>query len=115
MQALKDQKQLLTEQRHEELKRQAEYLTNAFAEAALKERATRLGALSQVELHLRAEEPPVFSRDGIEASQRPLQSHCNYHHLRCEQASRLYRFSFDGFCMHSFVTSSQLARARVRS
>ena len=49
MQALKDQGQLLANQKQEEMKRQAEYLATAFAEASLKERAARAGALDQVQ------------------------------------------------------------------
>ena len=48
LQALQDQEQRLAKQKQEELQKQANMLKNAFAEAALKERATRLGILDQV-------------------------------------------------------------------
>lgn len=48
MQALQEQGQRLGKAKQEELQKQADVLKNAFAEAALKERATRLGVLDQV-------------------------------------------------------------------
>ena len=47
-QALQDQRQQLAKQKQQELAKQAELLKNAFAEAALKERLTRLSTLDQV-------------------------------------------------------------------
>lgn len=48
MQAFQEQSRALLGQKQEELKRQSEYLATAFAEAAAKERASRIGALDQV-------------------------------------------------------------------
>lgn len=47
-QILEQQDEALGKQREAELKRQAEYMATAFAEAALKERASRLGMLNEV-------------------------------------------------------------------
>jgi hypothetical protein len=50
VQVLKAQDALASDQRQEELKRQAEYMATAFAEASLKERSNRVAALDEVRL-----------------------------------------------------------------
>ena len=50
-QILEQQEEASGKQREAELKRQAEYMATAFAEAALKERASRLGTLNEVSTH----------------------------------------------------------------
>lgn len=53
LQILKQEEDIAAKQREGELRRQAEYMATAFAEAALKERSTRLKSLDKVS-------PPPF-------------------------------------------------------